>query len=120
MINIPTTYPPYSDYSGISIGIDPIVTQVTYKVKTVQKVLTEIAGLLVLTRILTLILRLFNEWSFNRKMTKKNNEDIREVFTYSNFKKAIVKIQEIETENQQIKTKNQEIETENQDIKAEN
>jgi hypothetical protein len=33
-------------------------------------------------------------------MTKNYNEDIREVFTYSNFKKAIVKIQEIETENQ--------------------
>ena len=64
-----------------------------------QRVLSEIAGLLVLTRILTLVLHSFNEWSFYRKMKKENKEDVREVFTYSNFKKAMVKIQEIETEN---------------------
>ncbi len=72
----------YSDYTTLYLQIDPIVTVVTYKVKTLQRVLTEIAGLLVLTRILTLVLRSFNEWSFNRKMKKENNEDIREVFTY--------------------------------------
>jgi len=102
-----------TDYSTIYLQIDPTVTVITYKVKTVQRVLSEIAGLLVLTRILTLVLRSFNEWSFNRKMTKENNEDIREVFTYSNFKKAVVKIQEIQTENEDIKL-------ENRDIKAEN
>ncbi len=102
-----------SDYTEISIEIDSTVTVITYKVKTVQRVLSEVAGLLVLTRILTLVLRSFNEWSFNRKMTKENNEDIREVFTYSNFKKAIVKIQEIEAENLELKNKSQEIETEN-------
>ena len=61
-----------SDYTEISIQIDPIVTVVTYKAKTVQVVLSEIAGLLVLTSILTLFLSSFNEWSFNRKMTKEN------------------------------------------------
>ncbi len=43
-------------------------------------------------------------------MRKENNEDVREVFTYSNFKKAMVKIQEIEAENLDIKSKSQEIE----------
>jgi hypothetical protein len=45
-------------------------------------VLTEIAGLLVLTGILTFFLGLFNEWSFDRKIMKEANEDFREIFTY--------------------------------------
>jgi hypothetical protein len=40
----------------IGIGIDSMVTVVTYKSKTVQDVLTQIAGLLVLTKILTFLL----------------------------------------------------------------
>ena len=51
-------------------------------------------------------------------MKKENNEDIREVFTYSNFKKAMVKIQEIEAENLEIKNKSQEIESKNLEIEA--
>jgi len=96
--------------------IDSTVTVVTYKSKTVQSVLTEIAGLLVFTRILTFFLRLFNEWSFNRKIIKETNEDFREVFTYSNFKMSMkenqetkIKIQEIIQENQEIKEKNKEM-----------
>ncbi len=53
-------------------------------------------------------------------MTKENNEDIREIFTYSNFKKTIVEIQEIKEENQEIKSKYQEIESVNKEIKKEN
>ena len=74
-----------------------------------QRVLSEIAGLLVLTRILTLVLHSFNEWSFYRKMRKENNEDVREVFTYSNFKKAMVEIREIKTKSQEIESKYQEV-----------
>ncbi len=91
---------------------------VTYKVKNVQRVLSEIAGLLVLTRILTLVLRSFNEWSFNRKMTKENNEDVREVFTYSNFKKAMTEIREIKAENLEIGKENLEIKAKNQEIES--
>ncbi len=46
-------------------------------------------------------------------MTQETNEDVRDVFTYSNFKKAIAEIKEI-------KAQNQEIETENLDIKMKN
>ena len=41
--------------------IDDTVTVVTYRHKTLQNVLTEIAGLLVLLRIFTLILGVFHE-----------------------------------------------------------
>ncbi len=70
--------------------VDDTVTVVTYQVKTVQNVLSEIAGLLIISRILTIFLHSFNEWMFNRKIKKENNEEFREVFTYSNFKKVIV------------------------------
>lgn len=53
-------------------------------------------------------------------MTKENKEDIREIFTYSNFKKIMVEIQEIKAENKEIKSKYQEIESENIEIKKEN
>ena len=49
---------------------------------------------------------------FNRKIKKETNEEFREIFTYSNFKRTMVeneetkaKIQEIEAENQEMKTK---------------
>ena len=59
------------DSEHIGIDIDDSVIVVTYKCKTVQSVLTEIAGLLVLTRVLTMFLRAFNEWQFNRKIKKE-------------------------------------------------
>lgn len=76
---------------------------VNYKCKTVQDVLTEIAGWLVLARILTLILRSFNEWMYNRKIMKETNEDFREIFTYSNFKKNMRENQELREENLEMK-----------------
>lgn len=72
--------------------VDDTVTVVTYKSKTVQNVLTEIAGLLIISRILTIFLHSFNEYMFNRKIKKESNEEFREVFTYSNFKKTMVEI----------------------------
>lgn len=66
-----------------------MVTVVTYKRKTVQKVLSEIAGLLVLSTVLKFLLVKFNEWNFNRKMNKDSNQDFREIFTYENFKKTL-------------------------------
>ena len=63
----------------------------TYKAKTIINFQTEIAGLLVLTRIFTFILRSFNEWKFNRKVKKETNEEFREVFTYNNFRKTLAK-----------------------------
>jgi hypothetical protein len=89
------------------------VTVVTYKCKTVQSVLSEIGGLLVLIRILTFLLRSFNEWRFNEKIKKETNEEFREIFTYSNFKRTIV-------ENEETKAKIQEIEAENQEMKVQN
>jgi hypothetical protein len=68
---------------------------INLKSKTFQNVLTEIAGLLVLTRILNLFLVMFNENRFNKKMKKETNEEFREVFTYSNFKKALLKIEDL-------------------------
>jgi len=50
------------DDKKIGISIDETLTVVTHKCKTVQNVLTEIAGLLVLARLLTFLLRAFNEW----------------------------------------------------------
>lgn len=42
---------------------------------------------------------------FDRKIKKENNEEFRDVFTYSNFKKTIVDIQEVRAENLELKTK---------------
>ena len=55
-----------------------------------KSALTEIAGLLVLTRILHILLVTFHEWRFNQKMKKETNEEFRDIFTYSNFKRTIV------------------------------
>jgi hypothetical protein len=86
---------------------------VTYKSKTVGSVLSEIGGLLVLIRILTFLLRSFNEWRFNEKIKKETNEEFREIFTYSNFKKSMVEIKEIKAENQEIKAENQDMKSQN-------
>ena len=75
------------------------MTVVTYKCKTLQSVLTEIAGLLVLTRLLTMFLRAFNEWQFNKKIKRESKEEFRDVFTYANFKRNMVEIQEVRREN---------------------
>ena len=76
----------------VGIGVDNTVTVVTYKDKTVQKALSDLAALLVLTRILTLLLSIFNEWNFNRKMMKETDEEFKEIFTYSNFKRTMVEV----------------------------
>jgi hypothetical protein len=85
---------------------DKAVTVVTYKSKTVQSVLSEIGGLLVLIRILTFLLCSFNEWRYNEKIKKETNEEFREIFTYSNFKKSMVEIKEMKAENQEMKSQN--------------
>ena len=88
------------DFPSSKLKIDDkAVTVVTYKSKTVASVLSEIGGLLVLIRILTFLLRSFNEWRFNEKIKKETNEEFREIFTYSNFKKSMVEIKEIKAEN---------------------
>jgi hypothetical protein len=69
----------------------------------VQSALNDIAGLLIISRILTFFLNLVNEWLFNRKIKKETQEEFRDVFTYSNIKKTMV-------ENQEIKSKNIELE----------
>jgi hypothetical protein len=72
------------------VTVDDSINVVTFKTKTVLNALTEIAGLLILARILSFFLVNFHEWRFNKKMKKETNEEFREVFTYSNFKRAIV------------------------------
>ena len=52
--------------------------------------LTEIAGILVILKVLTLMLGVFNEWRFIRKIKKETGEEFREVFTYQNFKELMV------------------------------
>ena len=52
-----------------------------------QNVLTEIAGLLVVMRVFTIILGVFHEKRFISKMQKETKEEFREVFTYENFKR---------------------------------
>ena len=63
------------------------MTVVTYKSKTILNVLTEIAGLLVLLRLVTFVLGIFHEQRFILKMKKETKEEFREVFTYDNFKR---------------------------------
>jgi hypothetical protein len=101
----------------IGIFIDEMVTVVTYKSKTVEKVLTEIAGLLVLGRVLTLFLRSFNEWKYNKKIMKENNEDFREVFTYANFKKTMKEYHEMREENREMNMRMIEMKTEIDQLK---
>jgi hypothetical protein len=72
-----------------------MVTLVTYKCTSVSDVLKEISGLIVLTRIMIFLLHTFNEWRFNKKMKKEANDDFREVFTYSNFKRTLAENQEV-------------------------
>jgi hypothetical protein len=85
--------------------IDENVNVVSYSRKTVQTVLTEIAGLLVLTRILQFFLVTFHEWRFNRKMIGETGEEFREVFTYPNFKRGMVENQEMREEIRGLKGK---------------
>ena len=59
------------------LTVDDTITVVTFKSKTVQSALTEIAGLLVLTSILRFFLINFHEWRFNQKMKKETNEEFR-------------------------------------------
>ena len=68
---------------------------ITYKSKTVQNVLSEIAGVLVLLRVFTLILSVFHEQRFISKMKKETKEEFREVFTYENFKRLLAENQEM-------------------------
>ena len=84
----------------IGLGIDTTVTVITYKTKNVLQVLTEIAGLLVLTTILTLLLTSFNEWMFDRKIKRQTNDEFRDIFTYSNFKRIMIENQEMKAQNQ--------------------
>ena len=79
--------------------VDDTVTVVTYNSKTVQSVLTEIAGLFVIAILFTFFLGLLNEWSFNRNFQRETNDEFKEVFTYMNFKKAMIEIQELRAEN---------------------
>ena len=62
------------------------MTVITYKSKTILNILTEIAGLLVLFRIASLLLDVFHQKRFNIKMKKEKKEEFRELFTYDNFK----------------------------------
>jgi hypothetical protein len=78
------------------VFIDDSVKVITYKSKTVQNVLSEIAGALVLLRVFTLILSVFHEQRFISKMKKETKEEFREVFTYENFKRLMIKNQELE------------------------
>ena len=72
----------FDDSQWLGIEVDNTVTVVNYKSKTVQNVLTEIAGLLIFSSILNFFLEYFNEWMFNKNINKKCNEDFRDVFTY--------------------------------------
>ena len=82
---------------------------VTYKSKTMLNVLTEIAGLLVLFRLATLVLGIFHEQRFISKMKKETKEEFREVFTYDNFKRLQVENLEFKTEMSQLKEKVEEM-----------
>jgi len=53
---------------NVAAVIDDKLTVVTYKRKTIQSFLTDIAGLLVLVRFLQFFLLSFHEWRFNKKM----------------------------------------------------
>lgn len=70
--------------------VDNELTVVKYKAKTLQQTFTEIAGLLVLIRVATVILGQFHEYRYNRKIKRETQEEFREVFTYENFKRQIV------------------------------
>ena len=64
-----------------------------------QNVLTDIAGLLVLVKVFTLMIRVFHEKRFISKMNQANkNEDFREVFTYENIKRLIDENKEMKEE----------------------
>jgi hypothetical protein len=66
-------------------------------------VLTEIAGLLVLLRLATLVLGIFHEQRFISKIKKETKEEFREVFTYDNFKRLQVENLQFKTEIGQLK-----------------
>ena len=97
--------------------VDDTVTVLTYKSKTVLSVLTDIAGLLVIACLLTFLLHSFNECMFNRNFKRETNDEFREVFTYMNFKKAMVEIMEIRAENYRMKVQNIELRTEVEGLK---
>jgi uncharacterized coiled-coil DUF342 family protein len=51
---------------------------------------------------------------------KETNEEFRDIFTYTNFKRTIVENQEMKEEIQEIKAENQEMREDIQEIRAEN
>ena len=51
---------------------------------------------------------------------KENNEEFRDIFTYTNFKRTIVENQEMKEEIQQVRAEIQEVRAENQEVRAKN
>lgn len=94
---------------NVAAVIDDKLTVVTYKRKTIQSFLTDIAGLLVLVRFLQFFLLSFHEWRFNKKMQKETGEEFRDIFTYSNFKRTMVENQEMREEMLEMKEEIREI-----------
>ena len=49
---------------------------------------------------------------------KETNEEFRDIFTYTNFKRTIVENQEMKEEIQEIRAENQEVRAENQEMRT--
>lgn len=46
---------------------------------------------------------------YNRKMMKETNENFREVFTYTNFKKTMIENQQMRAQVDEVRAENQEM-----------
>lgn len=78
------------------ISVSNKITVVKYKSKKVLTALAEASGLLVILKVLSLFFSYIHEYLFDREMREKEEEGERcykEVFTYTNFKKALSDIE---------------------------
>ena len=78
--------------------IDPIIKIVTFKPKSLLQALSEIGGLLIIFRI-SLLLVYAHEKFFDRELNKTNSQNFKELFTFDNFRNALLEIEQRKIKN---------------------
>ncbi|TNV80795.1 hypothetical protein FGO68_gene5147 [Halteria grandinella] len=102
--------------SSGDISVSNVIIVVQYQAKKVLATLAEVSGLLILLKILTVVFSFIHEYLFNKEM--RDQEEIgernyKEVFTYTNFKKALRDIEILKENFTSLNVKYQELQEQN-------
>jgi len=68
--------------------LDPVVTVVTYRPKSLELALSEIGGLMVLFRLANMALGLLHEWCFVRHM-RRRKQGFQKVYSFDTFDRVV-------------------------------